>query len=407
MPHLALLGGAPTRKQPFPQWPLQRPAQLAALQQVWESGKWGVGSPFIAEFEKRFAEFQQAQYALSICNGTASLMIALKACGVRAGDQVIIPAYTFIATASAVLMVNAVPVFVDIDPETYNIDPAQIEAAITPTTRAIMPVHIAGQPADLDAILAIARRHHLPVVEDAAQAHGAEWKGRRVGAIGNIGSFSFQASKNLTAGEGGAIVTDDKALIDLSFSYQNCGRVREGGWYEHRVLGGNFRLGAFQAALLTAQLATIEEDMQRREQNAHYLDERLREIPGIKPLLVHPHVTRHARHLYIFRYDAEAFDGLPRERFIEALRAEGVPCHKGYTPLYREQLFVLDPREHPWIEGINYHELHLPVTERAGNEEAVWITQPALLGAEKDVEDIVKTVAKVQQHVDELLAKRE
>ncbi|MGH7600332.1 MAG: DegT/DnrJ/EryC1/StrS family aminotransferase, partial [bacterium] len=220
MPHLALLGGAPTRKQPFPQWPLQRPGQLAALQQVWESGKWGVGSPFIAEFEKRFAEFQQAQYALSICNGTASLMIALKACGVRAGDQVIIPAYTFIATASAVLMVNAVPVFVDIDPETYNIDPAQIEAAITPTTRAIMPVHVAGQPADLDAILEIARRHQLPVVEDAAQAHGAEWKGRRVGAIGDIGSFSFQASKNLTAGEGGALVTDDKALIDLCFSYQ-------------------------------------------------------------------------------------------------------------------------------------------------------------------------------------------
>jgi dTDP-4-amino-4,6-dideoxygalactose transaminase len=147
--------------------------------------------------------------------------------------------------------------------------------------------------------------------------------------------------------------------------------------------------------------------MQRRENNAHYLDERLREIPGIKPLLVHPNVTRQARHLYIFRYEAEAFDGLPRERFIEALRAEGVPCHKGYTPLYREQLFVLDPRAYPWIEGINYRELHLPVTERAGNEEAVWITQPALLGAEKDVEDIVKAVAKVQQHVDELLAKRE
>jgi dTDP-4-amino-4,6-dideoxygalactose transaminase len=407
MPHLALLGGTPIRKQSFSPWPIQRPAQLAALQQVWESGKWGIGSPHIAEFEKRFAEFQQAQYALSVCNGTASLMVALKACGVRAGDQVIIPAYTFIATASAVLMVNAVPVFVDIDPETYNIDPAQIEAAITPTTRAIMPVHIAGQPADLDAVLEIARRHDLPVIEDAAQAHGAEWKGRRVGAIGSIGSFSFQSSKNLTAGEGGALVTDDKALIDLCFSYQNCGRVREGGWYDHRVLGANLRLGAFQAALLTAQLATIEEDMQRRDQHAHYLDERLREIPGIRPLLVHPSVTRHARHLYIFRYDAEAFDGLPRERFIEALRGEGIYCHKGYTPLYREPLFVLDPREHPWIEGINYRELHLPVTERAGDEEAVWIPQSALMGTEKEVEDIVKAVAKIHAHVDELAAKPE
>jgi len=407
MPHLALLGGAPVRKQPWPQWPQPRPGQLAALQQVLESGKWGVGSPFIAEFEKRFAEFQQAKYALSVCNGTASLMIALKACDVKAGDQVIIPAYTFIATASAVLLVNAVPVFVDIDPETYNLDPAQIEAAITPATKAIMPVHIAGQPADLDAILDMAQRHNLPVIEDAAQAHGSEWKGRRVGAIGNLGSFSFQSSKNLTAGEGGVLVSDDKALIEVCFSYQNCGRVREGAWYEHRVLGGNFRLGAFQAALLTAQLAMLAEDMQRRDMNAHYLDERLREIPGIKPLLVHPNVTRHSHHLYIFRYDTEAFDGLSRDRFIDALRAEGVYCHKGYTPLYREQLFSLDPRQHPWIEGINYREMHLPVTERAGNEEAVWITQPALLGTEKDVEDIVKAVAKVQMHVDELTAKQE
>lgn len=404
MPHLALRGGTPVRKQPFPQWPQQRPGQLAALQQVLESGKWGVGSPFIAEFEKRFAEFHQAKYALSICNGTASLMIALKACGIKAGDQVIIPAYTFIATASSVLMVNAVPVFVDMDPETYNMDPAQIEAAITPTTKAIMPVHIAGQPANLDAIIDIARRHNLAVIEDAAQAHGAEWKGRRVGAIGNVGSFSFQSSKNLSAGEGGALITDDKALIDVCFSYQNCGRVREGAWYEHRVLGGNFRLGAFQAALLTAQLATLEEDMQRRDRHAHYLDERLREIPGIKPLLVHPHVTRHARHLYIFRYDAEAFEGLSRDRFIEALRAEGLYCHKGYTPLYREQLFALDPRQHPWIEGINYREMYLPVTERAGDEEAVWIPQSALMGTEKEVEDIVKAVAKVQAHVNELTA---
>ncbi|MDZ7344356.1 MAG: DegT/DnrJ/EryC1/StrS family aminotransferase [candidate division KSB1 bacterium] len=407
MPHLALIGGVPARKQPFPQWPLLRRGQLAALQAVWESGKWGIGSPFIAEFEKRFAEFQQGGYALSVCNGTASLMIALKACGVKAGDQVIVPAYTFIATASAVLAVNAVPVFVDIDPETYNLDPAQIEAAITPTTRAIMPVHIAGQPANLDAILDIARRHQLSVIEDAAQAHGAEWKGRRVGAIGDIGSFSFQSSKNMTAGEGGVLVSDDKSLIDVCFSYQNCGRVREGAWYEHRVLGYNFRLSAFQAALLTAQLATIEEDMQRRDANAQYLDARLPEIPGIRPLKTHPAVTRHSRHLYIFRYEAEAFDGLPRDRFIEALRAEGIYCHKGYTPLYREELFALDPKQYPWIEGINYREMRLPVTERASNEEAVWIPQPALLSTEKDVEDIVKAVAKIHAHVGELMARPE
>lgn len=403
MPHLAIAGGEPVRMQPFPKWPLLRDNQLEALNSAWESQIWGIRSPHIAEFERRFAEFQQAAHSLAVCNGTTALWIALKACGVRAGDEVIVPAYTFIATAVAVMMANAVPVFVDILPDTYNLDPAACEAAITPRTKAIIPVHIAGQSADLESVMALAGRHHLAVIEDAAQAHGAEWEGRRVGAIGNIGTFSFQSSKNMSAGEGGALLTDDKDLWNRCFSYHNCGRVPDGAWYEHRVLGANLRMTAWSAAILTAQLATLEQDMQHRDRNSAYLDQRLLEIPGIRPLIVHPKVTRHAHHLYIFRYDGEEFNGLPREKFLEALQAEGIPAYKGYSPLYREQLFVVDPREYPWLEGIDYQSLSLPVCEKACNEEAVWLAQSVLMGTESDMEDVVHAIAKIRQNLDELI----
>jgi dTDP-4-amino-4,6-dideoxygalactose transaminase len=405
MPHLALLGGQAVRTKPFPKWPLLRPEHLTALQAAWESGTWGVRSPHVAEFEKRFAAFQQAKFGLAVCNATEGLWVALKACGLQAGDEVIVPPYTFIASASAILRANAIPVFVDIDPDTYNLDPRQIEAALTPRTRAIMPVHIAGQPADLDGVSAIARKHRLMVIEDAAQAHGAEWGGHRVGAIGEIGVFSFQSSKNMSAGEGGALVSDSAELMARAFSYHNCGRLPQGAWYEHRVLGSNLRMTAWSAAILLAQFGTIEQDMQLRDRNANYLDQRLVEIPGIRPLVVHPKVTRHARHLYILRYEAEAFENLPREEFISLLQAEGIPAYKGYTPLYRENLFALDPREYPWLEDRRYEDLNLPVCEKACNEEAIWLAQNILLGTESDMEDIVRAIAKVQQNIGEIVAK--
>lgn len=192
--------------------------------------------------------------------------------------------------------------------------------------------------------------------------------------------------------------------MDKCFSYYNCGRVREGAWYDHRVLGSNMRMTAWSAAVLTAQFATIAEDMELRDHNAAYLDQRLCEIPGIRPLVVHPQVTRHARHLYIFRYDSEAFARLPREKFLEALQAEGIPAYKGYTPLYREPMFGLDPREYPWLEGHNFRELDMPVCEHACENEAVWLAQSVLLGSAADMEDIVRAVAKVHQNVSELVA---
>jgi dTDP-4-amino-4,6-dideoxygalactose transaminase len=410
MGKLALKGGEPYRKKPFPSWPVYGEEELRALKEVLYSGFWGIGGKKVEEFERRFASFHDAQYGIAVTNGTAALEVALRAAGIQAGDEVIVPAYTFLATASSVLYVNACPVFVDIDPETYNIDPRKVEEAITDKTKAIIPVHIGGCPADMDAIMDVARKHGLKVIEDAAQAHAAEWKGRKVGAIGDLGTFSFQSSKNITSGEGGIILTNDRNLYELAWSYHNCGRRKEEAWYRHFILGGNYRMTEFQAAILLAQLGRVEEQTKRRNENALYLSKRLSEIPGIRPLKRDPRVTSHAYHLYIFRYDAREFEGLPRERFIQALNAEGIPCSPGYTPLYRMPFFESIgrcPLSCPYHgRKIDYASLSLPVTERACNEEAVWLKQSIFLGTKEDMDDIVGAVWKIRENVEELMERK-
>jgi dTDP-4-amino-4,6-dideoxygalactose transaminase len=291
----------------------------------------------VTTFERRFADYVGARHAIAVCNGTVSLRIALMAAGIQACDEVIVPPYTFLATATAVVEANATPVFVDIDRETFNLDPKQIEAAVTPKTRAIIPVHLGGLACDMDAILRVAKKHELTVIEDAAHAHGSEYKGRRVGAIGDMGSFSFQSSKNLNSGEGGIITTNDDELAAKCRSIHNCGRI-EGGtggaWYEHHVMSANYRLGEFAGAILNAQLDRLDEQTDRRDANGRYLDERLAEIPGITPQRRGAFATRNAHHLYLMRYDEKVF-GVPRGRFIDALVAEGVPMSSGYVlPLY-------------------------------------------------------------------------
>jgi dTDP-4-amino-4,6-dideoxygalactose transaminase len=324
---LAIDGGTPVRSRPWPRWPIFDETEEQAILEVVRSGKWwSVEGTKVREFEEAFARFQDAQFAVCVTNGTAALEVALRAAHIGCGDEVIVPPYTFIATATAVLAVGATPVFVDVEEESLNIDPTKIEEAITPRTRAIIPVHIAGCPADMDGVLEIARKHNLLVIEDAAQAHAAEWKGTKVGAIGDMGCFSFQASKNLNAGEGGAVLTNNPHWADQVWSVHNVGRVRGGRWYEHHVLGSNFRMTEFQAAILLAQLKRLPEQTERRTQNAHRLTEMLSQIPGIRPPRPDPRVTRHAYHLYIFRYDKNHFGGRPREDFLKALNAEGIPC---------------------------------------------------------------------------------
>jgi dTDP-4-amino-4,6-dideoxygalactose transaminase len=365
---------------------------------VIRSGAWWGGSN-VPKFEKEFAALHEAAYGICVTNGTAALEVCLRALGIGCGDEVIVPPYTFIATASSVLSVSATPVFVDIDPHTLNIDPRLIEAAITPRTKAIIPVHIAGCPADLDGVLELARKHNFYVIEDAAQAHLAGWRGRKVGAIGHLGTFSFQASKNLNAGEGGIILSNDEELADRVWSVANVGRVRSGKWYEHHVLGGNFRMTEFQAALLLAQMSRLEEQTQRRSDNAAYLTSLLANIPGVTLLCTDPRVSTHAYHIYIFRYDPAGFGNRPVSEFIRALNAEGIPCSMGYVPLYKERVFQdKTAGRGAWCRTgrpIHYAAVDCPVCEQVC-QDAVWLFQTMLLGTRTDMEDIAEAIRKIQ-----------
>lgn len=411
MAELAVMGGAKVREKPFPAWPVFGEAERAAVLDVLESGKWGgVEQRLVPRLEEQFGAFQQCQYAVSVTNGTAALEVAIRALGIGFGDEVILTPYTFIASATAIVLNNAIPVFVDIDPTTYNIDPEQIEAAITPNTKAIMAVHIAGLPCDMDAILQIAEKHNLLVIEDCAQAHGAEWAGQRVGSIGHVGTFSFQSSKNMTSGEGGMIVTNDQEIYDRCWSIHNVGRIPGGRWYEHRNLGSNFRMTEWQASVLLAQFPRVPEQMALREENAAYLTDKLNQVPGISCLVRPEKVTSHAWHLFVFRYDGSQFGDLPKERFLQAMQAEGIPVSGGYVPLYREELFLrIREDECPFTckhvgRKVDYSEVSCPQCEAASRDHGVWLGQPVLLGTKADMDSIVEAAAKVQRHHQELLA---
>ncbi len=398
---LAIAGGAQTHSGGWPKWPVFDLMEEAAVLRVLRSGQWwSVGGTEVVTFEREFADFQHASHAVCVTNGTAALEVSLRALGIGCGDEVIVPPYTFVATASSVLQVSATPVFADICPHNLNLDPDAVEAAITPGTAAIIPVHIAGCPADMDRLRAIAQRHHLALIEDAAQAHGAEWKGRKVGAIGEMGTFSFQASKNLNAGEGGAILTDQEELAERCWSVHNVGRVRSGKWYEHQVLGGNFRMTEFQAAILRSQIKRLPEQMQQRTRGAAVLNQSLSEIPGIQPLIPEPAVTAHAYHLYLFRYISEAFGGHSRDEFVDALSMEGVPCSAGYVPLYREKLFYRKANgQGKWCAAgrpVDYTAVQCPVTE-AACREIVWLSQNLLLADESSLSDVAAAIHKIQR----------
>jgi dTDP-4-amino-4,6-dideoxygalactose transaminase len=407
---LAIAGGKPVRTQRFAEWPIFGEAEEKALVETLRSGRWGkLDGEQVPTFERRFAQYVQAKHGIAVTNGTVSLRIALMAAGVEAGDEVIVPPYTFLATATAVVEANAVPIFVDIERDTFNIDPQQIEAAVTPRTRAIIVVHLGGMPCDMDGIMAIAERHKLVVIEDAAHAHGSEYKSRRCGSIGHMASFSFQSSKNLCSGEGGIITTNDDRLADRCRSVHNCGRVAGGAWYEHHVMSGNYRLGEFQGAILNCQLDRLDEQTAIREGNAHFLDQHLGAIAGITPQRREAFVTRGAYHLYLLRYDEQVY-GVPRQRMLEALEAEGIPVAPGYVlPLYRQPLFA-QLRFGPYTgyresrPHLDYNALHLANVERICGGEGAWIYQSVLLGSRQDMQSIVDAFAKINEHREELIS---
>jgi len=408
----ALLGGPKAKKAAFNTWPKFDLTEEKALLDVLRSGHWYRGNgQTVKKFEDAYAALTGAKQVLAVSNGSAALLVSLRALDVEPGDEVIVPPYTFIATVNAVLRVNALPVFVDSDLETFQIDHTKIEAAIRPNTRAIMPVHLGGNVCELDAISAITARHKIPLIEDACQAHLSEWKGRKVGTFGAAGCFSFQASKNLTSGEGGAILFNDEDLRERAYAYHNNGSGFRsiGSNFTYASAGANLRLTEFQGALLLAQMTRLDAQSKTRSANATYLTSMLREIPGIAPARQYAGTTNNAYHLYMFRYDPAAFSGLPREKFLKALGAEGIPGSGGYSPLNTQPFLktVLESRGYKRLYSAarlkEWHEQNqCPQNDKLCNQ-AVWFGQTMFLGSRSDMEQIVEAVRKIQAHAGELL----
>jgi dTDP-4-amino-4,6-dideoxygalactose transaminase len=406
---LALLGGKPIREKGWPEWPIWNRDAEDPMLEVLRSGKWyREWGNKVEEFEVKYAEMMNAKRCLATASGTTALQVALQVLGIDAGDEVIVAPYTFIATYNVVFMQHALPVFADTDRETFTINPDKIEEKITERTRAIMPVHILGLPADMDRINAIAKKHNLAVIEDACQAWLAEYKNQKCGTLGDLGCFSFQNSKHLTSGEGGAVLGNDDDIMDRCHSFHNCGRpygkmVSEFTGYPTR--GSNKRMTEIQATILMSQIERIKADADLRLKNAQYLDSKIKEIPGLIPYKLASGATRSAYHLYPFRYDEKAFGGVPRSKFLEALRAEGISCSGGYKAQYRDGLMEEALQSRGFQRLFSKERLD---RYRADNEalpdndqlceEAVWFFQYMLLGSQEDMDDIVNALTKVYEN---------
>lgn len=403
MSELALFGGTKAKQRPFPLWPQYDDRERRALEEVLESRVWWrTPGTKTLEFEKAFAEYHGARRGIAVTNGTAALEVTMAALGIGPGDEVIVPDFTFIATASAVLFANALPVLVDVDPETYCLDPGLTEAAVTPRTKAIIAVHMGGHPADLDALQGIARKHGLPLIEDSAHAHGSEWRGKKIGTFGKAATFSFQSSKLMTAGEGGIITTNDDDFERQARSVHDCGRMPGEWFYSHFIYGSNYRLSEWQGAILSVQLERLEEQTVHRHRSGRLLDKLFAEIPGITPQKCDPRCTRNGQYAYIFHVNAKQFAGISTENFIAALNAEGIPTQASYPPLHELDCFR-DGEYRKCLSGTQATEKHeflqqrFPNTQRAA-WETVWIPQFALLGDQQDMHETAEAIQKIQRN---------
>ena len=412
MGKLAIAGGEPLRKTPFTAWPIGGKEEAAALEDVLASTKWG-GQPFPGKhaqaFAKRFAELHTAKYAQCVNTGTVAIQAALKAIGIKPGDEVIVPAYTWEGTVGPVLLINAVPIFVDVDPDTYCLDAKLIEQAITPKTKAILPVHLGMRFADMDEILRIAAKHNIKVVEDCAHAHGGMWKGKGAGSMGDLGAFSFQSSKLITSGEGGAVITNNLEYMEIVQSYINAGRASLTDQFHHRIVGFNYRIGEFQAAVLGPQLDRLPQQSLIREKNMKHFESRLQNTPAIGLLKPDPRITRLAPYGYVIKYFTEKAKDIPRAAFVAAMQLEGVHCDGlFYEPVYKSSLFPVDATDLPALSWGREKPLDLrsmfscPQSERAAYHEAVWFPHQHFLGPTKDVDDIADAIEKILANIEEL-----
>jgi dTDP-4-amino-4,6-dideoxygalactose transaminase len=411
---LALLGGEKVHAGSWPSWPVWNQSAEKDIADMYRTGRWFYGSgEHVADFEKIYAQLCGAKRCVTTASGTTALITALYVNGVDAGDEVIVSPFTFVATYNSVFLNKALPVFADTDPETILINPQTIEAKITDRTSAILPVHIYGLPCDMDAINTVAKKHNLKVVEDACQAWFAEYKGRKTGTMGDAGCFSFQNSKNLPAGEGGAITTNNDDIADRCASYRNVGRNYGNfkGQGSNSFRGSNFRMQQVQAIVLMSHLQRVKSDDEIRQRNAKYLDAKLKEIPGIVPYKMTDPSNISAYHLYAFRYIQEKFGNVPKEKFFKALNAEGIPAGGGYGQQNKDGLFeeafaskgfkrlYSEKRLKQWRD----ENLHLPGNDQVC-KEAVTFSQSVLLGSKQDMDDIINGITKVYENRTALLA---
>ena len=423
MATLAINGGKPLRdvtSAPWPKWPVWGEQEKTGLLEVLDSGLWSYNGPKEQRFNKAFAEFVGVKHAVSVVNGTVAIQLALEACEVGWGDEVIVPGLTWQATAAAVLDNNAVPILVDVTEDTWCLDPARFEAAITPRTKAVIPVHLYGSFVDMDATLAIARKHGLKVIEDCAHKHGAQWSNRRAGSLGDIGCFSFQLSKLMTAGEGGALTTNDPVLYEKLDALRNCGRRPEATETDPDTVGvygddgnfiqsGNYRITDFQAALLIESLKRLPEQNRLRDHNAHYLNAKLTDLPGVLPMRRDMRETSEAYFNFAFRYKQDEFGDVPLAMFRKALSKElGFGVDACYEPLTDCSLYV--PHTKPWRyhvtdeywAQIDPKRFDLPVCQRVYKEESVCFHFNVLMGSKQDMDDIARSIKKIHDNRAEL-----
>ena len=408
MAELALLGGSPVRPHGYPAWPVHDERDAEAVAEVVRSGRWGgfpEPGPLAAEFAQRFAAYQGSRHGVVMVNGTVTMEVALKALGIGWGDEVIVPALTFAATPYAAMAAGALPVFCDVLADTLTIDPDQVEAAVTPRTRAIMPVHLGHQMADMDRVMEIARRHSLAVVEDCAHAHGQRWRDRGAGSFGEFGSFSHQSTKLLTAGEGGSLLTDDEQLARRAHSLIDCGRAKDPEEKEF-TFGANYRLGELQAALLLLALERLPGQQAERAVAGHYLQELAGQVPGVRLLPPDPRITRWSFYRYILLIEPEAFAGATNGRVCDALEAEGVGAWAGYEPMSRYDLFQPALSRLPvaveHASRLDPAAMSFPVAEDAGLLRTVYLDENVFRAGRRGIEDAVEALAKVQRHAGEL-----
>src|SRR5262245_6998299 len=403
----ALLGGTPIHQGGWSEWPTWRESWEPAVLKVLRSGKWYRGDGgHVAEFETAYAQLLGAKRCLATASGTTALLVSLHVMDVDAGDEVIVSPYTFIATDNAILINTALPVLADDDPAPLTTHPATIEIPLTERPRAVLPVHIYGMPCDMDPINAIARKHKLAVIEDACQAWLAEYKGRKCGTLGDLACFSFQNSKHIPSGEGGAVTGNSDELLDRCHAFHNVGRATGSfkGAKPYFTRGSNYRMQHFQAVILMQQIDKLVQETGVRRENADYLSAHLKQIPGIQPARL-PENSRAVWHLYPLRYDAEQFSGLARDKFLKALNAEGIPC----SSVYHEQYFdgLLDEAIHSrgfkrLFSAERLKAYRESFQDLKGNRQVcattVGIPQNLLLAERRDMDHVIEAVRKIQAH---------